>query len=447
MKTKGRDIFLFGFILCLLAVLALWIKTMNPNSSWQRAGPADFTLGFVLLAAYVSGRLVKTLRMPMISGYVLAGVLAGPFVIGFLTREMTANLKLIDDLALSFIAFSAGGALHLQFLRRRFRLIFLNTLLQIVLVFSAVFSAVWFCGSWFGFTAHLSRLHVFALAVLLGVVAISRSPSSAIAVISECRASGSFTETVIGVTIVIDVLIIMLFTLAMTITQVVFSGSPGDFNALIVLGGEILFSLMTGALIGRGISFYIDRAGHDLPLFLLFTGFAVAKISQWLGGFMLAHYQMALHLEPLLICMSAGFVVQNFGRAGFQFMESLERAALPVFVLFFSLAGASLDLNALKACWPMALFLVVIRGVGIGGAAWTAGRINQEPSSHVNNSWMSYLTQAGVAIGLSNLVQRQFPEIGVPFSTVVLAVVAVNLFIGPALLKVALERVNEAGTR
>ncbi|MDY0377163.1 MAG: cation:proton antiporter [Desulfobacterales bacterium] len=447
MKDQGRDILLSGIILCVLAILALWAKSLDPVSSWQRAGMADFTLGFVLLAAYVSGRLVKTLRMPMISGYVLAGILAGPFVSGFLTREMTENLKLFDDLALSFIALSAGGTLHVKALGERFRSIFLNVILQTVIVFSSVFGAVWICSACFGFTAHLSRLHIISLAVLLGVVAIARSPSSAIAIISECRASGPFTETVLGVTIVIDVIIIVLFTLAMTAIQMFLSGGPGDFSTLIALCGEILVSLVIGALIGLGISFYISRAGHDLTLFLLLTGFAVTRISQWLGGFMLANFQLALHLEPLLICMSAGFVVQNFGHAGFQFIKSLDRAALPVFVLFFSLAGASLDLNALKACWPMALFLVVIRGAGIGVAAWTAGRINRDPSPHLHNAWMSYLTQAGVAIGLAQLAQRQFPEIGIYLTTMVLAAVAVNQLVGPILFKIALERVNEAGTR
>jgi len=231
----------------------------------------------------------------------------------------------------------------------------------------------------------------------------------------------------------------------MTVSRALITGSGViEYNAIIGLSIEIGISLVIGAVIGKGIAIYIKRVGHDLLLFLLFLAFGITKISLAIGLFMADHFGVELHLEPLLICMCAGFFVQNFSRTGEYFMESLERAALPIFVIFFTLAGASLNLQSVLLCWPLALCIVVVRAAGIFGSAWLAGTINKDPAIHNNTAWMAYLTQAGVAIGLAQLANRQFPEIGVYLTTVVLAVITINQIIGPITFKAALNIVKEA---
>ena len=158
-------------------------------------------------------------------------------------------------------------------------------------------------------------------------------------------------------------------------------------------------------------------------------------------------FAVSLNLEPLLICMSAGFSVQNFSDMGRFFMDGLERISLPIYVLFFSLAGASLDLDALHIAWPLALSLAVVRGLGILAATWLAGVLNRDPASHRRSAWMAYLTQAGVAIGLAQLAERHFPEIGVYLTTVVLAVITINQVVGPITFKASLNIVGEADKR
>ena len=86
---------------------------------WQHTGLASFSLGFLLLASYATARLLRMFRLPMISGYILCGIIAGPYMTGFLDLEMVGRLRLIDDLALTFIAMAAGGELHLHALKRR----------------------------------------------------------------------------------------------------------------------------------------------------------------------------------------------------------------------------------------------------------------------------------------------------------------------------------------
>jgi Kef-type K+ transport system membrane component KefB len=133
------------------------------------------------------------------------------------------------------------------------------------------------------------------------------------------------------------------------------------------------------------------------------------------------------------------------GEGGTAFTTALDRVSLPVFVLFFSLAGASLDLAALALTWPLALCLAVIRAAAIWLAAWAAGALSGDPPQYNQTAWMAYLTQAGVAIGLAQLAMRKFPAIGTYLTTVVLAVICLNQIVGPIAFKMALHRVGETG--
>jgi Kef-type K+ transport system membrane component KefB len=443
-KQYIPDLKIYGIMLFLLVGFAFWIKIMDRESYWQQAGLTTFSLGFILLAAYITAQILRIAGLPLISGYIFVGILAGPYMTGFLTHDMVSRFRLVDDLALSFIALTAGGTLHLQFLRKRGKAILINIFLQTLFAFTLVFLSFFFMSNRLSLMPNLTEAQIMVLACLLGVIAVARSPSSAIAIINECRASGMFTTTVLGVTVAIDVLIIIMFTLAMAVSEIIMgAGTAVDFRLITGLTLAVAGSLALGIVLGKGISLYIGKVGHDLSLFLLFFAFSVFKACLWFNQFMEAHFAVSLHLEPLLICISAGFTVQNFSRYGYIFMEAMERFALPIFVLFFSIAGASLNLDALLMTWPLAAFLVIIRTLGIFGSTWIAGILNRDPSQHKRIAWMAYITQAGVAIGLAQLAQRRFPELGMYLTTLVLAVITINQVVGPITFKIALKKAGE----
>lgn len=443
-KQYIPDLKIYGIMLFLLVGFAFWIKIMDMGSHWQQAGLTTFSLGFILLAAYIAAQILKIAGLPLISGYIFVGILAGPYITGFLSHDMVARFRLVDDLALSFIALTAGGTLHVQFLRKRGKAILINIFLQTLFAFALVFLSFFFMSNRLNLMPNLTDPQIMVLACLLGVIAVARSPSSAIAIINECRAAGVFTTTVLGVTVAIDVLIIVMFTIAMAVSEIILGVGTGiDFRMITGLTLAVAGSLALGIVLGKGISLYIGKVGHDLSLFLLFFAFSVFKACLWFNQFMEAHFAVSLHLEPLLICISAGFTVQNFSKYGYIFMEAMERFALPIFVLFFSIAGASLNLNALLMTWPLAAFLVVIRTLGIFGSTWVAGILNRDSSQHRRIAWMAYITQAGVAIGLAQLAQRRFPELGVYLTTLVLAVITINQVVGPITFKIALKKAGE----
>ncbi|MFO7964650.1 MAG: cation:proton antiporter [Desulfobacterales bacterium] len=442
---KGINLRAYVVIWVLMVLMAFWLKSIHPETAWQKAGLINFSVGFILLISYVTARILKTLKLPMISGYIFTGIVAGPYITEFLSGEMVERLLLINDLALAVIALTAGGKLELKSLKNRASAILLNTVFQSITVFLIVFGFFMLVGNRFEMTRHISPVHLSVMAVLLGVISVARSPSSAIAIISESRASGPFTETVLGVTILIDVLIIVFFTIAMAVSQILLSGKAFlQHEAFVALGIELAVSFIIGAVLGKGLSIYIQHVGRDLILLLLFFAFSVTKVSLWLANVMEANFNASFHLEPLLICMSAGFVVRNFTPSGTPFMSTLDRMSLPIFVLFFTHAGASLNLFSLLLCWPLAVCLVGMRAIGIFISSSIAGMINRDPVSHSNSAWMAYLTQAGVSIGLAQLAGKQFPQIGGYLTTIILAVIAINQVIGPILFKTSLGIVRES---
>ncbi|QTA81398.1 sodium/solute symporter domain-containing protein [Desulfonema limicola] len=441
---EKKNILIYIIILSIMLVLAIWMKNISIKAQWQEAGLVNFSLGFVLLGAYAAAQMLKNFKLPLISGYIFSGIIAGPYVTSFLDFNMVEQLSLVNDLALSFIAMTAGGELKLQSLKERAGAISLNIVLHSAVVFGVVFFFIFFTSQYFNITRNLTPSQIIVFAMLLGVIAIARSPSSAIAIIREYRASGPFTETVLGVTVAIDVLIIVLFTIALSIARFILSsGSDIDYQTFAALFSEIGVSFIIGALTGKFIAYYIRASANHLGLFLLFLAFGITRSCMAFNGFMEYQFNVHLNLEPLLICMCAGFTVQNFSKQGLEFNQSLEKTSLPVFLLFFTIAGAALNLKSLAVCWPMAVCLFFVRAAGIFIAVFMAGVVIKEPLTHKKYGWMAYLTQAGVAIGLAQLAQRHSSEIGIYLTTVVLAVITINQVIGPVTFKTALNLAGE----
>lgn len=446
-QSQKFNLVSYLFIITLMAVLAFGYKQVDIHSARQSGGLIIFSLGYVLLAAFVVAKLIEVFELPLITGYILAGILAGPYGFDFLSTDMVRRLKLIDELALSVIALNAGAELRLSALKERLRSIVANIVFLTVVGVGAVMLFVVLSGRYFDAIAEFSPLSRFIFALLLAVICAARSPASAIAVINECRAKGPFTDTVLAVSIAKDVLIIILFTVTMALSRTIMEGGGLEFGSVSGLIFEVVLSIFIGLLLGKGMAVYVDRIGRDFLLFLLFIAFGVARLSAGVNQVMYHRFAVSLHLEPLLICMSAGFFIQNYSRKGSLLIETLERTSLPIYVLFFSLAGAALNFSSLALCLPLALGVAGVRMAGLFAGSFLAGAFSRDPPAFKISAWMGYITQAGVSIGLAQLVARQFPEIGLYLNTVVLAVIAINQIIGPIAFKFALGYVGETDRR
>lgn len=307
-----RRLAVYGALMVLLILAAWWIRTVPLDLPWHRTGLVSASLGCVLLASYALARLLQLAKLPLISGYIFFGIMAGPFVSGFMDREMVARFRLIDELALSFIAMTAGGELRLDALRERGRTIAANIVFQGVLVFAATMAVMLLAGRWFGPLAAFPPEVRISVSLLLSVVALSLSPSAVIALIGECRASGRFTDTILSVTLAMDVLIILLFTVTISGARLILSPEAAGFSAFFWLLLETLLSLVLGVGFGCLVAAYIRHIGRDVIMFLFAAAFGMSRFCAALGDMATSLWGIHLVPEPILLCMVAGFVVRNF---------------------------------------------------------------------------------------------------------------------------------------
>jgi len=403
--------------------------------------------GFLLLAAYLFGEWAARIRLPKLSGYLVAGILLGPDLLGFFTRESVASLRFIDELALTYIALAAGLELRVRDLRKEWKLLVGLSLGIPLVVFPLIFSFLYFLGPSFGLFPDLSLSQQALLAALAGTLAIARSPSSTVAIMKECKARGRFSETVLCVTVITDILVIVFFSLFLALSDTVqgeTANAPSTLWVSIPL--EILFSFMAGLLLALCMSIYTRLVKADRIFFFLCVGFLVTRLSDATSHHLETYTGMAMHLEPLLISMSAGFFLQNLFRQGAYYEDTIERSFLPIFVIFFALAGTGLDLTAFVRMWPAALIFVLIRFSGILFACYGTLGVLRQPASRATLYGMSFITQAGVSIGLAGLVLSRFLVNVDLFYTLLLAVILMNQIVGPVAFKWALEKSGEAKT-
>ena len=447
MKETARKGFIIGLLLILVWLAFLLRDTQGFQDRPLPAGQVTMSLGLTLLAAHILGRLLATAGFPLITGYLLAGIFLGPAGIGLISLRVKDQLLMINQIALGLIALTAGGELAIQRLKPRMRTIGWVTALHTLMIFTATAAALLafeLVGQWFGFksalTAGFSAQQIVVIGLLLGLVATANSPASTVAVINEVRARGPMTTVALGTTVLKDVVVILLMALTLMMSQGILDPeSDLDAASLAKIPLEVAISLIAGAIIGLVLILYLGRVNKEVALFLLAVVVLTIEAVDWVLA------NLHLHLDFLLICIAAGFVVENASKKGDVLIQGLERSSLPIYVIFFTFSGVGLDVAALRRIWPLALGFVIWRAMLIYTTTWIGTARSGERLAIRELSWTAFIAQAGVSLGLAELVALRFPSIGPRFRTFVLAVVAVNQLVGPALFKWALKKAGEAG--
>ncbi|MCK5057659.1 MAG: cation:proton antiporter [Candidatus Aminicenantes bacterium] len=433
----------FLTLLLILSSMALLVYA-DPFGIPAAISPT-LVLGFMLLAAYCTGFLLEPLGLPRITGYIFAGLLLGPYFLKFYSQDAVADLSFLNSLALAFIAFCAGGELKLANLRKKLKSIIFLICGVTSAVFVGVTLIVFLLSGFIPFMSDYNGVMRFAISAIFGIIAVARSPSSAIAVISETKAKGEYTDIVLSVTIAMDVVIIIFFAFVMSACEILTaSGSAisGGFILNILL--EVTIAFVLGFLLGKVIIFLIEKIKIEFPVVITAMGFLIIKFSHFLGEYLQANLEIHINLEPLLICMAAGFTVQNFSRHGATFLQRMDDVSYPIYIAFFAITGASINIDVLKSAWFLGLVIVISRIMMIFVGSYVSGRLSGDQPRIYKNTWLGFITQAGVSLGLLAEVVRRFPEIGIPIQTILITAITLNQVVGPIAFKVALFKVGEA---
>ena len=196
-----------------------------------------FFIGFiwVVIASNKISQLFLKIKLPLITGFLLSGVIVGPFLLNLIPQEAIDNLNFVNDFSLAFIAFAAGAELYLKELRGSLKSIAWNTFGQFVITFIIGFISIFFLSQNISFMQDMTTTSKIAVSLIIATIFIARSPSSAIAVINEMRAKGPFTKTAISVTVVIDILVIVLFALIFSISNTLITGISFRYSFIFII--------------------------------------------------------------------------------------------------------------------------------------------------------------------------------------------------------------------
>ncbi len=435
-------------------------------------------VGLLLLGGWLLGQLASSIGFSKITGYLVFGMIASPgvgaFLIGdsaqwMLSKNQQPYLTLVNDLAIALIALTAGGKIDLREVRDSFRSVSLILLFEFTLVLAAVTALLAFMlSSNPVFEEYGGLLTVTLVACVVGIVATANSPAVVIAVLSETKADGPMATTSLAVTVCKDLLLIIVFAIVLGLAADAASSARAEAmndessptavqkseatntdqanlndpaskksdSVAMKLTKQIGGSLAAGAFIGVGLAWYLRRTAAYLPIILTLGSFAIALVSAELG------------LKPLLVGLAAGLTIANrYKDHKPNLFGAVEEISVPVYVLFFAVAGTKIDPSLLAEVWTYVFALVGLRMFSIWLGTAIGCKLSGLEAPASSWIWTAFVPQAGISLALAIVVAEQFSAFA--FSdkiyAILLSSIAINELVGPILFKRGLELAGESG--
>ena len=372
------------------------------------------TLAVILFAGFAFTRLTKRLHLPNVTGYILAGVLLGPYVLGVVPAEMVTRMDFVTDVALSFIAFDVGRYFKLAALKKS------GAQVLIVTVFESLTAGV---------VITLTMIFLFHLSIpfslLLGAIGCATAPASTIMTIKQYKAKGEFVNMILQVVALDDAVALIAFSICAALAQNMEGGSL-DWSVLIL---PVIFNLVAiamGSLSGFILNIFISDRRSNYHRLVLVTGFILG----------LSGLCMLLGVSPLLTCMAMGMVYVNVSHSK-KLFKQVGGFTPPILLMFFVLSGLRLDVPSLATA-GVVYFFVRIFGKYLG--AWLGAKIGRSSDDIRKYLGLALVPQAGVSIGLAVLGQRMLPpDMGTMLSTIILSSGVMYEMVGPACAKLSLH--------
>ncbi len=421
-------------VVALAAVFGLVIAAQRGTPGL--AGPSDViaAVGLLLLAGMLASELLEVFGLPHLTGYLLAGVLAGPHVLHLVDHETVDRIQPVNTLALALIALAGGAELRMAEVARLGKSLSWGNLMQVVIVVPALTITFLVLGDRLPFAAGVTTTGLMAIGVLWGILAVSRSPSATLGVLAQLRPSGPVTRYSLAFVMSSDVVVVLLLSVSMTFLRpILLADATMSLDDLQHVGHELLGAVALGTTLGLVLAAYLKLVGKHLVVVLLGVGFGMTEALRY------------LRFDPLLTFLVAGFVVENMTDQGKKLLHAVEGTAGIVFIVFFATAGAHLDVPLLRALWAVALALAGVRFLATFVAQRLGSALARDEPAVRRWGWSSMVSQAGLTLGLSAVIERTFPAFGADFRALAIATVAIHEVIGPVLFKFALDRAGESG--
>ncbi len=386
-----------------------------------------FSLGLILLLALLAGHLVQVLRIPEVSGYILAGIALGPSVLGWVSYENLQALEVLSEVALGLILFSIGAVFELRLIRRIGKQILQLTVIESTLASGLVLISM------------LLLVQSWEVSLLLAAIAIATAPASTLMVIRECNAKGPLSNALLGIIAVNNLICLFAYLSSAALITLVSNWGQQPllislFEAGFPLVWQLLGSIALGFLVGLLLAAWSRQVTAGGEMLILLAG----SILLCVGA------ARILDLSPLVASLAVGATMVNLSRHSRRLFRTLAETDPPFYAIFFVLAGADLDLNLMGSMGIVGVVYLLARGIGKFAGAWLGSR--RLKMDHQVQRYLGFglLTQAGLAVGLTMTVGQQFPEYYAVISTVVLSAVVLYEMVGPISTRFAIIQSGEA---
>ncbi len=420
-------------------------------------------LSIALLSGLLLSRLAKLAQLPAVTAYLVAGILVGPYVLGQLSKLLgiaglgfttipakegtgftsvyLETFSLLSDVALGFIAFAIGNEFRLSQLKK------IGKQATIIGIFQAVITTVLVDIALIALHFIIPDKFPIEAAIILGAIASATAPAATLMVVKQYKAKGPVTDILLPVVALDDAVGLLLFAVSFGVAKALMAGTISVVAILVEPLLEIVLSLGLGAFMGYLFSL-CERFFHSRSKrlavsvgFVLLT-IALAKLKFTVGG-------VHIGFSSLLVCMMLGTIFCNICDFSEELMDRVERWTAPLFVVFFVTSGAELDLSVFTSGWIVLIGAVFLasRSVGKYFGANLSARWAKCDENIVKYLGITLLPQAGVALGMANMVKSAMEFSGTEIANVVVSItlfaVLVYEIIGPALTKMALLKAGD----
>ena len=399
-------------------------------------------ISVTLLAGLAMSRLAKKLQLPAVTGYLVSGIVIGPFVLGrlnvdglgFQTLEQVKSLDLISNVALGFIAFAIGNEFRLSQLKETGRQATVIGILQACAATLLVDIAL--------VAVHIAMPDKMPLpaALTLGAIASATAPAATLMVVRQYKARGKLTDLLLPIVALADAVGLVIFAVSFGISRALISGEVNIVSIVVEPIIEIVCSLLLGSLMGALLT-YFERFFHSrskrlsLSIAFVFTTVALSMMEFHVGG-------VKIGFSSLLVCMMLGTMFCNLCDFSAELMDRVDRWTAPLFILFFVLSGAELDIGVFSDPAIVAIGLIYILARSLGkylGAFSGASMVGCDASTR-KYLGITLLPQAGVALGMSVTAAELLGAEGLLVRNIVLFSVLIYELVGPLLTKIALTK-------
>jgi len=378
------------------------------------------SLAAMLTAGFLVTRITKLFRLPNVTGYIIAGILIGPWVLHVVPDQIMSGMDFVTDVALAFIAFGVGRYFKMSELKK-------NGPRVIVITLTESLTAGLFITLAMYFLFHYSM----SFSLLLGAIGCATAPASTIMTIRQYHAKGEFVNTILEIVALDDAVALIAFSISAAYVAAESASQAGSatFSAIVLPLFYNLGGLLCGALLGFVLHWIADPEGRSADHRLALV---IAMI------FLLTGLCTSLNISPLLSCMVLGTVYINAGGNKKTF-KLVSHFTPPILLLFFVLSGMRLNLPTLKTAGIVGVVYLFVRIAGKYLGAWYGCLLTKAPVSTRNYLGLALIPQAGVSIGLAVLGQRMLPaDTGTLLTTIILSSGVLYEMVGPASAKAAL---------